>query len=103
MAKKLSFVFIGLFFSCIVLATQVVPIDKQVVVQVVDKKSSGGIIIPDVDGKVKTGIVVTKGDNATNVNSGDLVLFGKYSGTEVKIGGEELLILRETDILGILN
>lgn len=78
-----------------------------------DEKSSGGIIIPDTaKEKPQEGEVVAAGpgardDNgsvvAMDVKVGDRVLFGKWSGTEVKIEAEELLIMKESDILGILS
>jgi chaperonin GroES len=78
-----------------------------------EEKTKGGIIIPDtakekpMEGKV---IAVGKGKiledgklQALDVKAGDRVLFGKYSGTEVKIEGEEHLIMREDDILGVIE
>jgi len=78
-----------------------------------EEKSKGGIIIPDTakekpqEGKV---VAVGKGKHEENgkvrpldVKAGDRILFGKYSGTEIKIEGEEHLILREEDILGVLE
>jgi chaperonin GroES len=91
------------------------PLHDRVVVQRIEEeqKTSGGIIIPDTakekpqQGKV---VAVGKGKVLENgsrvemdVKVGDKVLFGKYSGTEIKISGEEYLILREDDILGILG
>ena len=78
-----------------------------------EEKTAGGIIIPDTakekpqQGKViavGNGRVMEKGDAVPLiVKEGDRVLFSKYSGTEVKIEGEELLIMREDDVLGILE
>ena len=78
-----------------------------------EEKTKGGIIIPDtakekpMEGKV---IAVGKGKvledgkiHPLDVKAGDRVLFGKYSGTEVKIDGEEHLIMREDDILGVIE
>lgn len=78
-----------------------------------EQKTSGGIIIPDtakekpMEGKV---IAVGKGKTADDgklikldVKAGDRILFGKYAGTEVKIDGEEHLIMREDDILGVIE
>jgi chaperonin GroES len=78
-----------------------------------EEKTKGGIIIPDTakekpqEGKV---VAVGKGKTteqgklvAPDVKAGDRILFGKYSGSEVKIEGEEHLILREDDILGVLE
>ena len=77
-----------------------------------DAKTSGGLIIPDsAKEKPAEGEIVSVGEGARkdsgelipmSVKAGDTVLFGKWSGTEVKIDGEELLIMKESDILGIL-
>ena len=91
------------------------PLQDRVIVKRVkeEEKTKGGIIIPDtakekpMEGKV---IAVGKGKlledgkvHALDVKAGDRVLFGKYSGTEVKIDGEEHLIMREDDILGVIE
>jgi chaperonin GroES len=78
-----------------------------------EQKSKGGIIIPDTaKEKPMQGEVVAAGPGARNeqgqvqaldVKPGDRVLFGKWSGTEVKIDGEELLIMKESDIMGIIE
>ena len=78
-----------------------------------DSKTAGGIIIPDsAQEKPSEGEIVAVGTGARNeqgqvhpleVKAGDRVLFGKWSGTEVKIDGEDLLIMKESDILGILE
>jgi chaperonin GroES len=78
-----------------------------------EEKSKGGIIIPDTaKEKPQEGEVVAVGpgarDQAGNlvplgVSAGDRVLFGKWSGTEVKIDGQELLIMKESDILGVVG
>lgn len=77
-----------------------------------DEKTSGGIIIPDTaKEKPQEGEVVAAGAGAKNedgkvspldVKTGDRILFGKWSGTEVKLDGEDLLIMKESDILGIV-
>src|SRR3546814_12074038 len=77
------------------------------------EKTSGGIIIPDTaKEKPQEGEVVAVGpgardDNGTlvelSVKAGDRILFGKWSGTEVKIDGEDLLIMKESDILGVID
>ena len=91
------------------------PLHDRVVVKRVDSetKTAGGIIIPDTAAeKPQQGEVIAVGpgargdDNelvALDVKTGDRVLFGKWSGTEVKIDGEELLIMKESDILGVLE
>ena len=91
------------------------PLHDRVLIQRVkeDEKTKGGIIIPDtakekpIEGKVLAvgnGKVLEDGSvRKLEVKKGDRVLFGKYSGTEVKIDGEEQLILREDDILGIVE
>ena len=77
-----------------------------------DEKTAGGLIIPDnAKEKPAEGEIVSCGEGARKdsgeliplaVKAGDKVLFGKWSGTEVKIDGEELLIMKESDILGIM-
>jgi chaperonin GroES len=77
-----------------------------------EEKTKGGIIIPDAaKEKPQEGKVIAVGDgkvleNGTkiklSVKAGDKILFGKYSGTEIKVDGEERLILREDDVLGII-
>ena len=91
------------------------PLHDRVVVKRVeeDKKSAGGIVIPDsatekpIEGKViavGNGKILDNGEvRALDVKKGDKILFGKYSGTEVKISGEEYLVLREDDIMGIIE
>ena len=90
------------------------PLHDRVIVKRLEEeeKTAGGIIIPDTAkekpqrGKVMAvgkGRVSDKGvEMALTVKEGDQVLFSKYSGTEVKVGGEELLIMREDDILAIM-
>jgi len=78
-----------------------------------DERTSGGIIIPDTaKEKPMEGEVITVGPGARaedgsvaplDVKAGDIVLFGKYSGTDVKIDGEDLLIMKESDILGVIE
>jgi chaperonin GroES len=78
-----------------------------------DEKTAGGIIIPDTakekpsEGKVVAVGSGTKSDDgsvtALDVKSGDKILFGKWSGTEVTVDGKELLIMKESDILGIIS
>ena len=91
------------------------PLHDRVLIQRVaeEQKTKGGIIIPDTakekpaEGKViavGTGRVQEDGKiRALDVKKGDRVLFGKYSGTEVKVDGEELIIMREEDILGVIE
>ena len=90
------------------------PLHDRVVVKRIDaeEKSKGGIIIPDTaKEKPSEGEVVAVGPGGRDeagklipigVKSGDRVLFGKWSGTEVKLDGEELLIMKESDIMGVL-
>ena len=78
-----------------------------------EEKTSGGIIIPDTaQEKPMEGEVVAVGPGARNeqgqivtldVKAGDRILFGKWSGTEVKLDGQELLIMKESDIMGIVE
>jgi chaperonin GroES len=91
------------------------PLHDRVVVRRIeaDEKTAGGIIIPDTaKEKPSQGEVIAVGPGGRDetgklipidVKSGDRVLFGKWSGTEVKIDGEDLLILKESDILGIVE
>ena len=91
------------------------PLHDRVVVRRIeeDEKTRGGIIIPDTaKEKPQQGEIVAVGPGAPDdkgkvqpldVKPGDLVLFGKWSGTEVKLDGEELLIMKESDILGVLE
>ena len=91
------------------------PLHDRVVVKRIDaeEKSAGGIIIPDTakekpsqgeviavgpGGRDETGKVV-----ALDLKVGDIVLFGKWSGTEVKLNGEDLLIMKESDIMGVIE
>lgn len=91
------------------------PLHDRVVVRRVtsDEKTAGGIIIPDTaKEKPQEGEVLAVGPGGRDetgklipidVKVGDLVLFGKWSGTEVKIDGEEVLIMKESDILGVME
>ncbi len=91
------------------------PLHDRVMVRRVEQeeKSSGGIIIPDTaQEKPMEGEVVAAGsgsrrDDGTivplDVKAGDHILFGKWSGTEVKIDGEDLLIMKESDLLGVIE
>jgi chaperonin GroES len=91
------------------------PLHDRVVVRRVeeDERTRGGIIIPDTaKEKPQQGEVVAVGPGAPDekgnvqpldVKAGDFVLFGKWSGTEVKLDGEDLLIMKESDILGVLE
>jgi chaperonin GroES len=91
------------------------PLHDRVVVKRLDSetKTSGGIIIPDTAAeKPQQGEVVAVGPGARDdqgklvaidLKKGDKVLFGKWSGTEVKIDGQELLIMKESDIMGVLE
>ncbi len=91
------------------------PLHDRVVVRRIDsdEKSSGGIIIPDTaKEKPSEGEVLAVGPGEMteegklkqmNVKSGDKILFGKWSGTEVKLDGQDVLIMKESDIMGILD
>ncbi|MDH3673643.1 MAG: co-chaperone GroES [Gammaproteobacteria bacterium] len=91
------------------------PLHDRVVVRRLDEdtKSPGGIVIPDtakekpIQGEVVAvgnGKILDNGDTRPlDVKPGDKVLFGKYSGTEVKLGSEELLVMREEDIMGVVE
>jgi chaperonin GroES len=91
------------------------PLHDRVVIRRLDaeEKSAGGIIIPDTaQEKPMEGEVVAAGPGARNeqghivaleVKAGDRILFGKWSGTEVKLDGEELVIMKESDIMGVVE
>jgi chaperonin GroES len=91
------------------------PLHDRVVVRRIEaaEKTAGGIIIPDTaQEKPQEGEIIAAGQGARDdtgklvpldVKKGDKVLFGKWSGTEVKIDGEDLLIMKESDILGVLE
>ena len=91
------------------------PLHDRVVVKRIDaeEKTKGGIIIPDsAKEKPSEGEVIAVGSGTKaedgkvtplDVKAGDRVLFGKWSGTEVKLDGEELLIMKESDIMGVLS
>jgi chaperonin GroES len=91
------------------------PLHDRVLVRRVEaeEKTKGGIIIPDTaKEKPQEGEVISVGPGGRNedgelialdVKAGDRILFGKWSGTEVKLDGEELLIMKESDIMGILD
>ena len=78
-----------------------------------EEKSSGGIIIPDTaQEKPREGAVLSAGDGVRDesgkrvpldVKKGDRILFGKWSGTEVKVAGEDVLIIKESDVMGIIE
>jgi chaperonin GroES len=90
------------------------PLHDRVVVRRIegDQKTAGGIIIPDTaKEKPQEGEVIAVGPGARDesgkivaldVKAGDRILFGKWSGTEVKIDGEELLIMKESDVMGVI-
>ncbi len=91
------------------------PLHDRVIVQRLEEeeKTKGGIIIPDTakekpqEGKViavGSGKILENGTKTTlDVKVGDKILFGKYSGTEIKVEGEEFLMMREDDILGVIE
>ena len=91
------------------------PLHDRVVVQRIEEEgtSAGGIIIPDTAAeKPMTGKILSIGNGkvqddgklrALDVKVGDKVLFGKYSGTEVKVEGEDILVMREDDIMGVIE
>jgi chaperonin GroES len=91
------------------------PLHDRVLVRRVeqDEKTAGGIIIPDTakekpqEGEVVSCGAGVRGDDgkihALDVKAGDRILFGKWSGTEVKLDGEDLIIMKESDILGVVE
>lgn len=98
------------------MATTIKPLHDRVIIRRTDndnEKTAGGLFIPDsAKEKPMEGEVVAAGDGkykedgsrqTLDVKAGDRVLFGKYSGSEIKVDGEELLIMREDEILGIVQ
>ncbi|HEX9145677.1 MAG TPA: co-chaperone GroES [Candidatus Binatia bacterium] len=96
------------------MATKIRPLHDRVIVKRIEEeeKTKGGIIIPDTaKEKPQEGRVVAVGPGKSEdgkviplgVKAGDKILFGKYSGTEIKLDGEEHLIMREDDILGVIE
>lgn len=97
------------------MSTNITPLHDRVIVRRIEEGEQvrGGIIIPDsAKEKPQEGEVVAAGQGkykedgtrqALDVKAGDRVLFGKYSGSEIKLDGEELLIMREDEILGIIG
>jgi chaperonin GroES len=97
------------------MATKIKPLHDRIIVKRIEEQEQirGGIYIPDTaKEKPQEGEVIAAGpgkvlENGTKlemgVKAGDRVLFGKYSGTEIKLDGEEYLILREDDVLGIIE
>jgi len=97
------------------MTTNIQPLHDRVIVKSIDEGEQvrGGIIIPDsAKEKSQEGQVIAAGlgkykedgsRQALDVKAGDRVLFGKYSGSEIKVNGEELLIMREDEILGIIR
>ncbi len=91
------------------------PLHDRVIVRRVEeeRKSAGGIVIPDTAAEKPTqGEVIAVGNGRIqddgqvrplDVKAGDKILFGKYSGTEVKVNGEDLLVMKEDDIMGVLE
>ena len=91
------------------------PLHDRVVLRRIEgeEKTKGGIIIPDTaKEKPSEGVIVAVGPGARDesgkivppdVKAGDRILFGKWSGTEVKLDGDELLIMKETDIMGVIE
>jgi chaperonin GroES len=97
------------------MAVNLTPLHDRVIVKRIEEKETikGGIIIPDsAKEKPQQGEVISVGKGKSNdegkvfpldVKAGDSILFGKYSGTEIKLDGEEFLIMREEEVLGILK
>ena len=98
------------------MATTIKPLHDRVIVRRIEdnvNQTAGGLFIPDsAKEKPQEGEVIAAGDGkyredgsrqTLDVKPGDRILFGKYSGSEIKIDGEELLIMREDEILGIVN
>ena len=91
------------------MALKIKPLEDRVIVEAIaaDEKTASGIILPDTaQEKPQQGTVLVVGpgkkDSSMTVKSGDKVLYGKYSGTEINHEGKDLLIMRESDILAII-
>ena len=98
------------------MATKITPLHDRVILRRIEdnvNQTAGGLFIPDTaKEKPQEGEVIAAGDGkykedgtrqALDVKAGDRVLFGKYSGSEIKLDGEEFIIMREDEILGIIN
>jgi chaperonin GroES len=98
------------------MATKITPLHDRVIIKRIEdseNKTAGGLFIPDsAKEKPQEGEVIAAGDGkykedgtrqSLDVKAGDRVLFGKYSGSEIKLDGEEFIIMREDEILGIIN
>ncbi|MEP7148148.1 MAG: co-chaperone GroES [Acidobacteriota bacterium] len=98
------------------MATNIKPLHDRVIIRRIEDstdKTAGGLFIPDTaKEKPQEGEVIAAGEGkykedgtrqTLDVKAGDRVLFGKYSGSEIKLDGEELIIMREDEILGIIN
>jgi chaperonin GroES len=97
------------------MATKLTPLHDRILVRRLEEQETtrGGLIIPDTaKDKPQEGEVISAGKGKTNdegkvrpldVKAGDRILFGKYSGTEVKLDGEDFLIMREEEVLGIVE
>ena len=96
------------------MATSITPLADRVVVQpqAAEEKTAGGLIIPDTaKEKPQKGTVIAVGpgkvENGTKIDmtvkEGDTVLYGKYAGTEITLDGDEVMIMRESDILGVVK
>ena len=98
------------------MATKIKPLHDRVIIRRIEdnvNQTAGGLFIPDTakekpqEGEVVSAGSGTRGEDGTvtplDVKAGDKILFGKWSGTEVKVGAEDLLIMKESDILGIVD
>ena len=98
------------------MATKITPLHDRVIIRRIDEsaeKTAGGLFIPDTaKEKPQEGEVIAVGEGkykkdgtrqTLDVKAGDRVLFGKYSGSEIKLDGDEFIIMREDEILGIIN
>ena len=92
------------------MSTKIKPLADRVLVKVseAETKTASGIIIPDnAQEKPQKGTVIAVGkgtkENPMSVNTGDIVLYGKYAGTELKHDGEEFIIMKESDIFAIIS
>jgi chaperonin GroES len=111
----LQLTFLATKETCAMATTKFTPLHDRILVRRVEEGESirGGIIIPDsAKEKPQQGEVIAVGKGKSNdegkvfpldVKAGDTILFGKYSGTEIKLDGEEFLIMREEEVLGIVK
>jgi len=94
------------------MSSKIRPLSDRVLIRPIKEESVGGIIIPNSNEKPDTGEVIAVGQGKRNENGepqtlnikiGEKVLFGKYAGTEVKLNGEDFMVIREEDVIGVFE